>query len=485
MPGSSTVGPWRIALALCMAVPFAVMAAHDLGRSFITTPDQDIVLIYEALRLNAGLAQHYDDHTGYTTFVLLAWWFKLAKLLGFVTVSRLDQLPPPGPAFDAAYSALVIAGRLQSALLSSLTIAALHGVVRQFAIGRGMALLLTAAFAVSEGLARQTLILRTELAAMLFTLTALAFLLAALRAPRRPEFLMAAGITVVVALAAKMQAIFLVAAFPTLALILSEPRQLESDNDRRRLQPETVLWLLTAGALAIPAAVMITASIVALGHRGLYQCALVVYGLTATILYGRMTGMPRDVWWRGLAALVSGLALGQLFHLLYHTPATTMALANFVEHMSRFSGIGPEGQGKMASVLVDAVPKAVRRHLVGTIWPVRLIEAVVVAALALRLRHGEIRLAVRGAVLFGLGLFFELLCSLRGFMPHYLIFTEAWPLIALAAMEIRHRVLVVMLAVAIIGAALHLGDPGLVPVQPSSNACAQANYMTIAAGFCR
>lgn len=479
---SSTWLP-RAAVVACMAVPFAVALGHGLGRSFITTSDMDIVVIYEALRLNQGLAQIYNDHTGYTSFVLLAWWFQLLKALGFLSVARLDQLPQLGPAFDSDYAALVEAGRVFSAFVASAFVAAMYVGLRQLSGSVWTAVVMTAIFSTSEGLARQTLILRTELAAALFTFVAFFLLLAAIRDPRRPILMFGVGLAAMLSLAAKMQSIFLLSAFPVLALAFSKSTAVRAGPTYDTIT--TLLWVLIAGALAIPAGFMLAMGVHANGHWGGYQFAFIAYGLSAMIAYRRLCNVPPLLWWRGFAALVAGLAIGHLFHLLYHTFGVTFAIANFVEHMAKFSAVG---QGEMSGVLArlfHAIPATLVRHLTETPWPTRLIESLLIFMLVLRWFQGDHRAAICATLLFGIGLGFEIVCALRGFPPQYLVFTEGWTILTLAAAGMRGRWMAALLVLAVAGQVWHLGDATLVPVQDPANACNQAHYMTIRDAFCR
>lgn len=470
-------------LALCMAAPILTALGHHISRPYLTTPDQDIVHVYEALRMGQGLPQHYDDHTGYVPFVLLSWWFKALKAVGLLSVARLDHLPPPSPAFDAAYQALTQAGRLWSALLSSGFVLAMYAGLRRLTGLDRLALLLTALFATSEGLARQALILRTELTAALFAFAAFFLLLEAIRAPERPRLMLFTGLTAALALMAKMQAIFLLAAFPALALAfgrkLALPPEYEADPG------ETLLWLLTSAAMAIVAGVMLVPSI---RGSGAYQTALVAYGMAGMIGYARLYRVPCANAWQGACALVMGLACGQSLHLLYHTPATTEALVNFVEHMSRFSSVSDSPHLGIGAISA-AIGGTLVHNLSLTPWHARLVQGAALALAAWTWSNGHPRLALQGLLLLGVSLSFEALCALRDFAPHYYVFTEGWGILALAvqlpALWRRDaRSVAIALALIVATQIPTLFSGALIAGQPPGNACGQADYMTIRAAFC-
>ena len=103
---------------------FLVAVFHGFTRHYAIHSDADIIYVYEALRLNAGMGQRYFDHTGYWLFVPLAWWFKGLSFLGFIGVDALDQLPElKSPEFEPTYAKLVFAARYLSVILSGIFVA--------------------------------------------------------------------------------------------------------------------------------------------------------------------------------------------------------------------------------------------------------------------------------------------------------------------------------------------------------------------------
>lgn len=468
--------------AACLVLPLLAALGHDPGRSFQITPDQDLVHVYEALRMGQGMPQHYDDHTGYVSFLLLMLWLKVAKVLGLVAATRLDDLPPPGPAFDAAFQSLTIAGRWMSALLAAAFAGLMAWGLRRLTGGGWLALALALAFAASEGLVRQALILRTEMAAALFAFAAFFLVAEAARTPWRASRLLWAGLATMLSLMAKMQAVFVLAGLPVLALALGQ----RVPEDRRVPAPVlvTALWLLLAAAAALPAGMMVFSSI---KGPGLYQGGLLLFVGAAMLAFARLYRIPADMAARGAAALILGLALGQLLHLVRHTIGTTEALVNFVEHMSRFSLVA---DGEAAGVLAGKLAGRMVNMLWGIPWRQYALLALAVGAVAAAARGGHRRPALAAALALGLGAAFAALSALRGYAAHYYVFTEGWMLVsvALAAgpMTPRPRAVVAALAGALALSQLpFLTDPSLVTVQSPENACLQAEYTTIRAGFCR
>src|ERR1700712_418758 len=75
--------------------------------------DMDFMVIYNALVLNDGKPQHFFDHTGYITILLVKFWFQLLHALGLLDAYSLPSIPPASnaAAFDAAITSAVRAGR--------------------------------------------------------------------------------------------------------------------------------------------------------------------------------------------------------------------------------------------------------------------------------------------------------------------------------------------------------------------------------------
>jgi hypothetical protein len=474
--------PRRLALAACLAVPLAAALLYRLGRPYPFSADQDLVFVYEALRLGQGLPQQYLDHTGYLCFLLLSLWFKALNAVGLVAVARLDQLPPDGPTFHAALQGLTVAGRVWSAALATGLVLVMHAGLRRLAGNPRLALAATAAFATSEGLLGHALIMRTELLAALAVFAAFFLLLAWIRAPGRPGLAAALGLAAAAALMAKMQTILLLLAFPVLALAFGERRAVRADGD----DTVTALWLLVAAVAALPAGAMVATSIIGSGG---YQAAIAIYAGLAMPAYARLYRLPGEIAWRGAAALALGLSSGMLLHLVRHNIGATTALVNFVEHMSVFTTLPMPGNptaGTLAAGLADRAVAAL------AVMPVREHLAVLLA-LGLATWHwwsGERRLALRTALLAGVGLGFVAACSLRGYVAHYRLFAEGWWLLAIvlgaAGLPRRGRdavAAVLLLLAASQGPALF--DGSLLRAQAADNACIQAGYMSIRDAVCR
>ena len=156
-----------LAFAMLFGIVIAFALYHDITRPYTTTPDADLVYVYQSLLINDGLRQAYHDHTGYTYFLILASWTKILAWLGAIPVSRLSELPGPDR-FEPAIAMLVYAGRWLSVVLSTVFVWRVCRGLRLLTGSNTLAWTLAILLAASPGLIRQALLLRDELPAMLF-----------------------------------------------------------------------------------------------------------------------------------------------------------------------------------------------------------------------------------------------------------------------------------------------------------------------------
>src|ERR1700712_4656496 len=129
--------------------------------------DMDFMVIYNALVLNDGKPQLFFDHTAYLTIVSVQFWFRLLHWLGLLDAWSLSAIPTvsDAPAFDAAMTQAVRAGRLLAFLIATGCVLIFAGLVRSMVRDWRVALLATLAFALSGGIAVHSRILRSELLA--------------------------------------------------------------------------------------------------------------------------------------------------------------------------------------------------------------------------------------------------------------------------------------------------------------------------------
>ncbi len=83
--------------------------------------DMDFMVIYNALVLNDGKPQLFFDHTAYLTILSTKFWFQLLHALGLLDAWSLSSIPSASnaPAFDAAMTSAVRAGRVLALLIAT------------------------------------------------------------------------------------------------------------------------------------------------------------------------------------------------------------------------------------------------------------------------------------------------------------------------------------------------------------------------------
>jgi len=438
-----------IIIILILVIVTSIALYHDIYRHYLFSYDVDIVYVYQALLFNDGLKQDHFAHSGYVYYLILTGWIKALYWLGIVGVERLSELPGPD-AFEPFFAELVYAGRwLSVVLVTALAVCFYYG-VRFLTGNRHVAAAAAIVLAFSPGMVVHSLILRTELPAMLFSLSAFFTLIAAIRARGWHEIrlLVAVGFFCMIAMMTKMQVVFLLLALPVLALAFGERGQpVVGPNDDPHRRWLAVAFAVGAITFAIPAAAMIIGRIAVKG-TGIYQAVVVIYVVVSIFVYGRLFRRTvRDAMFCA-AAIALGVAIGQYVNFVYHNVANTDALANFIEHMSPFANLGELRSTGLyqESVLrflgfLGAVLERVYLNFDLRRFPVQLIYWYVAVGALVALRRGRYRLAIQCVALLGVAIGMEAFCRLRSYNPTYYIFVVPWILIAAAVLTdalLRH-----------------------------------------------
>ena len=103
-------GRGALSLAALFLVIIYFAAYHGIYRPYTTTPDADLIYVYQSLLINDGRWQEYHDHTGYVYFLLLSLLTRILAWLGAIPVYRLSELTDPDQ-IEPAFAMLVYAGR--------------------------------------------------------------------------------------------------------------------------------------------------------------------------------------------------------------------------------------------------------------------------------------------------------------------------------------------------------------------------------------
>jgi len=182
----------------------------------------DFMITYSALAMNDGKPQHFLDHTAYLTILSVKSWFQLLHGIGLLDAYTLPAIPPASdaPAFDAAMTQAVRAGRVLMFLIAIGCILIFAGLARRIFRDRRVALLATVAFALSGGVAIHVQILRSELVAACPVIFALMILIIIGRSSSlaRPLGIASAAALCVIGLENKVQAILLIGTVPLVIL---------------------------------------------------------------------------------------------------------------------------------------------------------------------------------------------------------------------------------------------------------------------------
>ncbi len=360
---------WRgglVALVLGLALSFFLFGYFAI---YWRNADMDFMVVYNALVMNDGKPQEFFDHPGYLTILSVKYAFQALHAIGLLDAWTLPAIPSATdvPAFDAAMTQAVRAGRLVAWLTGTLAVLAFAFLMRRVVRDWSVALLAAFAFAFSGGVAVHLRILRSEMIAASMVVFALLVLIPQCRRGSigRPLALAAVAFLCMLGLENKVHVIVLVAALPVLAVAFGEAGAASAAFWRQ--SP----WAWPAVALAaVLAAVLVwsTRAIVAAGFDpqnlavaelhpllfktyGVYQCALLLYAAVAVVVFALIRKVSVAETLAILFALAAGGALGLLVLDLAFNAQNAVAVLNPLEKMVSFSELSGEGASTMAAVL--------------------------------------------------------------------------------------------------------------------------------------
>jgi hypothetical protein len=424
--------------------------------------DMDFWMVYNAFLLNDGLPQEYFDHTGYLSILLLSGWFRFLHAIGILDVHALSELPPVNDtiAFARAWTYATQAGRLVSLGLAIIFVLAFAYLMRIFIRNWRVVALATFLLAFSGGLAMEERIIRTELLSAGCLTTALLILLIAAQRPRlvwRPLLIGLVGFLSVLAIINKVQAIFLICAFPIVVLPFGV--RLEGANSfwngRTWTWGGVIAIVLAAASIGIP-----TASLVSFGFSpnalasaglsspfigglfGIYQVAILCWIIIGMVVFAIYWHVSIAELIATIAAVFFGVCTALLTLKLQYHPNNVVISLNPLEQMFQFAaGSHPEfadGQSWISEsklhFLFDMISGVIARRtfiLHSSPRPTIFLEWFVLAATIIALRRGERKLPLQVMVLMGTVWLVDLLGMARELQLPYFIFTD--PLVIIAA----------------------------------------------------
>src|SRR4051794_15524095 len=218
---------WQSGLAATIAGLAASFFLFGYALIYWRNADMDFMVIYNALVLNDGKPQLFFDHTAYITIFSVKLWYQLLHAFRLLDAWSLSAIPAAVdvPAFDAAMTRAVRAGRVLAFLTATGCVLAFAALARHLVRDWRVAMFATLAFAFSGGISMHARILRSELVAAAAVIFALMILIVVGRRAgiARPLGLMAAAALCVLGLENKVQAILLVGVLPLLILPFGSP----------------------------------------------------------------------------------------------------------------------------------------------------------------------------------------------------------------------------------------------------------------------
>ena len=419
--------------------------------------DMDFMVIYSALAMNDGKPQQFLDHTAYLTILSIKSWFQLLHGLGLLDAYTLPAVPPAAdaPAFDAAMTSAVRAGRVLALLIATGCVLIFAGLARRILRDWRVALLATLAFALSGGVAVHSRILRSELVAALPVIFALMILIAIGRRASiaRPLALAAAAGLCVLGLENKVQAILLIGLLPLVILPFGS-----ADSASVAFWNETrSSWLVAA--IAVIAAIVAAwaawplvgtgldrglldaahfAPLVA-GRFGIYQTALLLLIGGCMVAYAVIWRVSAAEALASMSAVAAGASIALLVLNVDYNASNVIAVFNPLEKMITFADTTTTNAANGSNLsailllLLDGVGSVLARYtfvLHSSPRPTVFLTWLIIPGIIYARRRGERQAALQALLLMLAAIGIDTLGVRRGLKSEYFIFTD--PLIILA-----------------------------------------------------
>jgi hypothetical protein len=448
---------WRGGLTAIVAGLAASFLLFGYALIYWRNADMDFMVIYNALALNDGKPQLFFDHTAYITILSVKLWYQLLHALGLLDAWSLSAIPPASdrPAFDAAMTGAVRAGRVLAFLIATGSVLIFAGLVRRMLRDWRVAMLATLAFAFSGGIAVHSRILRSELVAACPVIFALMILIVAGRRASiaRPLAMAAAAALCVFGLENKVQAILLIGALPLLVIPFGSAQS--ASVAFWRGTPSSLMATVVSAAAAISAmwaaspliatgfdrALLDAAQFhpLVLGRFGLYQVALMVLIGGCVIAYARIWRISATETLASIFAIAAGASIALLALKLEYSASNVIAVFNPLEKMLTFADASTSDAANgshLAGILwllLDGVASVVARYsfvLHSSPRPTVFLTWLIIPGIVYAWRRGERQAAIQALVLLLAAIGIDTLGVRRGLKSEYFIFTD--PLIILS-----------------------------------------------------
>jgi hypothetical protein len=429
--------------------------------------DMDLVVVYNALAMNDGRAQAYFDHPAFISILAVKLWFQLLHQLGLLSAWKLSLVPSAAdvPAFDAAMTNAVRAGRLLAWMTATTFVLAFASLTRVIVRDWRIAALATCAFAFSGGVEVHVRILRSEMIAASFVLVAFMILIIVARRATvwRPLAIGGAAALCILSLENKVQAILLIGALPLLALPFGSVgstsvafwRNTQSSWLAAALAAIVAGWAAWAAwpliATGFDRALLDAAHFRPLlfGRFGIYQTALLVLIVACMAAFSMIWRISASETLASMFAIAAGALIALLALDLEYNAGNVIVVCNPLEKMLTYAdaattdaAIGTE-LWKFPLLVIDGVPSVLARYtfvLHSSPRPTVFLTWLIIPGIILAWRHGERQAAIQSLMLLVAAVGIDALNVQRGLKVEYFVFTD--PLIILGGALLLSRITV-------------------------------------------
>jgi len=348
--------------------------------------DMDFVVVYNALAMNDGRPQAYFDHPAFISILAVKLWFQLLHQFGLLGAWKLSSIPSAAdvPAFDAAMTNAIRAGRLLAWIMATVFVLAFAALTRVIVRDWRIAILATCAFAFSGGVEVHVRTLRSEMIAASFVIFALMILIIVARRATAWRPLAIAGVAAlcVLGLENKVQAILLIGALPFLALPFGSAasKSVAFWRNTRSSWLTAGLAAITAGSVAWAAWPLIATGFdralldaaqfhpLFLGRFGVYQTALLVLIVACIVAFAMIWGISAAETLASIFAIAAGALIALLALNLEYNADNVIAVCNPLEKMLTFAdatttdAANGAGLWGVVRLLMDGVASVLARY---------------------------------------------------------------------------------------------------------------------------
>jgi hypothetical protein len=419
--------------------------------------DMDFVVVYNALAMNDGRAQAYFDHPAFISILAVKLWFQLLHQFGLLSAWKLSSIPSAAdvPAFDAAMTSAIRAGRLLAWITATVFVLAFASLTRVIVRDWRIAILATCAFAFSGGVEVHVRILRSEMIAASFVIFAFMILIIVARRATawRPLAIAGAAALCVLGLENKVQAILLIGTLPLLVLPFGSAASTSVAFWRNTQSGWLAAGLATivTGAAAWAACPLIATGFdralldaahfhpLFFGRFGIYQTALLVLIVACMIGFAMIWRISASETLASMFAIAAGAFIALLALDLEYNAGNVIAVCNPLEKMLTFAdatttdAANGAGLWGVLRLLIDGVASVLARYtfvLHSSPRPTVFLIWLIIPGIIAAWRRGERQATIQSLMLLMAAIGIDALGVRRGLKSEYFIFTD--PLIILA-----------------------------------------------------